>query len=109
MAYKARTGITMIQVCGQNMLVASRPVWEKFPRVRPIPKAWAVCWALMQNGRTDEEAVRSFAELFKRPEEEVAARFGKIYGKLAEEGYLVEVPESNDEVAEAESTPGGQA
>lgn len=93
MAYKKRPGIEMIQVCGQNMLVAERAVWEDLPRVRPIPKTWAVCWTIMKDDRTDEDAIRSFATLFQKTEEEVKARFGSIYQKLAEEGYLVEAPE----------------
>lgn len=90
MAYKIRPGIELIQVCGQNMLVASRAVWEDLPRVRPVPRAWAVCWALMKDGRSDEDAVRSFAELFQKPEEEVKGRFDRIFLRLAAEGYLIE-------------------
>ena len=93
MAYKIRPGIEMIQVCGQNLLVASRPVWEDLPRVRPIPKIWAVCLTLMKDDKTDEEAVRTFADLFHKPQEEVRLRFEKIFQKLAEEGYLIEPSE----------------
>ena len=95
MAYKIKPGITMIQVCGQHMLVASRSLWKEHPRVRPVPKSWAVCWALMENGKTDEEVMSDFMKLFKKTEEEITSRFGKIFQKMFEEGYLID---DSDEV-----------
>ncbi len=103
MAYKIRPGVSKIQVCGQNLLVASRSVWEDLPRVRPIPKTWGVCWALLLPDRTDEEAIRTFSKIFHKPEEEVKARFGKVFREMAEEGYLVEA--SAEEAAENSSEP----
>lgn len=102
MAYKTRPGIEMIQVCGQNMLVASRPVWENCPRVRPIPKNWAVCWTLMKDDKTDEDAVRIFADLLHKTEEEIRPRLEKIFQKLAQEGYIVEMTETPEGVNDAE-------
>ena len=93
MAYKKRPGIEMIQVCGQNMLVAERAVWEDLPRVRPVSKTWAVCWTLMKDEQTSDDAIRSFAVLFHKTEEEVRGRFGEVFRKLFEEGYLIEAPE----------------
>ena len=101
MAYKTLPGIEMIQVCGQNLLVASRSAWEKCPRVRPIPKSWAVCWSLMANDKTDEDAIKTFAALFHKPEEEVHSHFDRIYQKLAEEGYLIEADKALEDVHDA--------
>ena len=48
MAYKIRPGIVRVRICGKDLLVAKRSVWEECPRVRVIPKLWAACWAVVR-------------------------------------------------------------
>ncbi len=95
MAYKIRDGIVRVRICGSDVLVATRPVWEKCPRVRTIPKMWAACWAVMENGRTDEDVVTAFAGLLRKPEDEIRQRFDKMFKTLCKEGYLIEVEEKS--------------
>lgn len=95
MDYKRKPGITMIQVCGQHMLVASRSVWGEVSRIRPISRVWAVCWQLMDGDKTSKDVVRVFADLFKKPEGEICERFDKIFTSLFEEGYLIPAEENS--------------
>ena len=90
MSYKVRPGITLVQICDTFLLVAQRSVWEEFPKIRPIPRRWAACWRIMEQGNSEKEAVRAFAGLLRRPEEEIWPGFEPIFRTLAEEGYLIE-------------------
>ena len=89
MACKTRPGIVLVNVCDAHLLVASRPLWSEFPRVRPIPRLWAVLWAAMENGKTDEDALLVLSRLFSLSSEDARKRFGKMLPALLEEGYLV--------------------
>lgn len=90
MTYKTRPGIVRIRICDVDVLTATREVWDSCPKVRPVPRMWAACWALMEKeGRTSEDAVRTFAGLFRQPEEEVREKLEKIFSRLAEEGFLL--------------------
>jgi|GEM_PF-2390068 len=89
MAYKIRPGFVLLNICDAHLLVATRPLWSEFPRVRPLPRLWAACWTLMEKGRTDREVVASFAKLFRKPEDEVDRRFEEMFSTLAQEGYLI--------------------
>ena len=90
MIYKVRPGIVCLRICDVDLLVATRAVWEQCPAVRPLPKSWAACWAVMEKGRTSEEAVAAFSRLFHKPEEEMQAKLDKAFDALYREGYLIE-------------------
>ena len=90
MTYRIRPGIVRLKICDVDLLVATRAVWEQCPRVRPIPRLWSACWAIMeQEGRTDRDVVRTFMTLLRKPEEEIRATFDPIFQTLCAEGYLV--------------------
>ena len=93
MIYKTRPGIVLLRICDVDVLTATRKVWGECPAVRPVPRMWAGCWALMEKGRTSEEVIGTFTRLFQQPEEEVRIRLGKIFDKLYEEGYLISAEE----------------
>lgn len=93
MAYKARPGFVLLNICDAHLLVATRPLWAEFPRIRPLPNAWAVCWTLMEKGKTDQDVINMFMRLFNAPEAAMHKRFDPIFSGLAEEGYLIPVEE----------------
>ena len=93
MAYKISPGIVRVRICGTDLLVAKREIWEECPRVRVIPKLWAACWTVMENDKTDDEVVAAFAGLLNKSEDEVRRRFDKIFRTLYDENYLVEAEE----------------
>ncbi len=93
MVYKTRPGFVLLNICGAHLLVATRPLWAEFPRVRPLPNAWAACWTLMAKNRTDQDVIHTFMRLYNAPEDAIRKRFDPIFSGLAEEGYLVTVEE----------------
>ncbi len=84
-----RPGIVKVNICGTDLLVATRAVWQECPRIRRLPKLWSVCWGIMEKGKSDRETVKIFSDLLKRPEEEIRKRLEKCFSTLAEEGYLL--------------------
>ena len=93
MTYKTRPGIVLLRICDVDVLTATRTVWGQIPVVRPLPRLWAGCWALMEKGHTSEQIISTFARLFQKSEEETSARLNKIFEKLYEEGYLISAEE----------------
>lgn len=91
MNYKIKSGYTLIKVCDTHLIVAKRSRWENQSRILPISKKYAVCWTLMENGKTSDEMIQSMADLFHKPLDEVSKRFSPIITKLANGGYLEEV------------------
>jgi len=93
MSYKTNPGIVLINICDTNLLVATRAEWEHCPVIRPIPKLWAACWKIMENGKTDSDVVQAFASLLRKPESDVRTRLNKIFETLSSEGLLIESEE----------------
>lgn len=91
MNYKVRQGIVCMQICGADMLVASRPVWEYCPHVQPIPAFWAKCWVMLEKGYSSDELIGAFVRLLNRSEEEVRPRLEKIFRSLSDKGFLIAV------------------
>ena len=89
MSYKTHPGIVRVQICGADFLVATRPLQEELPGVKKIPKLWAACWAVMEEGRTDREVVEAFAGLLQKPEEQIREKLEPVFSKLEEQGYLL--------------------
>ena len=93
MMYERRPGIVLLRICGADLLVATRQIWEKFPAVRPVPRIWAACWGMMEKGYSSEEVIDTFAQLFRKPKEEMRGRLDKVFETLYSEGYLIEAEE----------------
>lgn len=103
MIYKTRPGIVLIRICDVDVLAATRAVWGQCTSVRPLPRLWAGCWALMEKGRTSEEIISVFARLFQQPEDVTREKLEKIFRKLYEEGYLIEAVTEKETSEEKES------
>ena len=89
MNYKTRPGIVRLRICDVDILAAKRENWEACPKVRPLPRMWAACWAIMENDRTSEDVVHTFSNLFHQSEQEVREKLNKIFTRLYEEGFLI--------------------
>lgn len=96
MAYKLRPGVELIQVCGQNILVATRELWREYPRVLPIPPMWGLCWKMMAPDATDKKAIDTMMTLFRKSEDEVRERLNPCLERLHEVGFMLEVPDEDD-------------
>lgn len=97
MIYKTRPGIVLLRICDVDILAATRKTWEVCPAVRPLPRMWAGCWALMEKGRTSEEVVHTFMGMFQKSEEEVRKKLDGIFSQLYCEGYLIDAEENSSD------------
>lgn len=89
MNYKINPGFVLIKICDTHLLVAKREMWEQHNRVHVISKKYAVCWSLMEQGKTSDEVIQSMGDLFHKPFEEVSRRFDPVFQDLARKGYLL--------------------
>lgn len=95
MMYKTRPGIVLLKICDVDILAATRKAWAECPSVRPVPRMWAVCWALMDKGHSSEEVIHTFSQLFNKPEQETRTKLSGIFEALYKEGFLLEAEESS--------------
>ncbi len=89
MNYKTRPGVVMLRVCDVDLLAATRAIWSQCPKIRPLPRLWGGCWALMEKGRTSDEVIAFFSRLFKQTEEATRNKLTPIFEKLYSEGFLI--------------------
>lgn len=89
MAYKTRPGVVLVKICGTDLLVATRPIWDECARVRPIPMLWAGCWRMLENGKTEQDVVRLFSKFLRKPEKSLVEKFEIIFLSLYKEGFLI--------------------
>lgn len=97
MNYRIKPGFTMIKVCDTHLIVAQRSRWKDHARIIPISKKYAICWTLMENGKTSDDMILSVADLFHMSSDEVSRRFAPIISKLAQDGYLEETEARNND------------
>ena len=97
MALNTRPGVTLINVCGADILVASREIWDDCSRIMPIPKLWAIIWRFMNTGKTDREFVSVLSDMLRKPEAEIRERTDHAFTEMAKKGFLIEVPDEESE------------
>ena len=89
MVYRTRPGIVLLNICDSHVLAATRAAWDDCPHLRPIPTLWSICWALMEQGKTSEEALRFQIEFFHLPEDKLRAKLAPMFEILSREGFLI--------------------
>lgn len=89
MIYKLRPGIVRLNICGQDLLTATRQLWEEFPAVRPVPALWGFCCGMMSQGKTSEDVMRIVGKLYGKPADDFRAKFEPVFEELYQLGYLI--------------------
>ena len=89
MAYKARKGIVLLKICGVDVLASTREAWDECPSIRPIPRLWAGGWTLLQKGRTTDDVLKVFSDLFKDKAFIFSQKLEQAFEQLYKEGFLI--------------------
>ena len=92
MAYKARPGIVLTNICDVPLLIPTRAASESCPHVMRLNLLSTIVWKTFEQDMPMENAVRAFQIFLKTSDEEVKARIQKITDDLYEKGFLIEVP-----------------
>ncbi len=95
MVYRPRPGIVLLNICGVQVLAATRATWEDCKQIRPVPNLCGACWTLMDRGKTSEEAMRYLIDKFHFAEEKVRQKLVPLLDVLCEEGFLIPAEEES--------------
>lgn len=93
MAYKARPGIVLTNICDVPLLIPTRAASESCPHIMRLSLLSTIVWKTIAEDMPMEDAVRAFQILLKASEEEVKARIQKIADELYAKGFLIEIPD----------------
>lgn len=97
MHYKLRPGVTLVKVCGADLLVSTRSSWDKCAGVRPVPLIYAGCIRMLEKGIQEEEVVRIISKALKKSPEDIQEKIKKIFLDLYQQGFLVNAEDDNEQ------------
>lgn len=85
---KIRTGVVLLSVCDEHMLVATREARAAVPYVQQINSAAAYYWKLLESNTEMNAMVDQAAEHFNMPKIKALITVSGFVQKLAETGYV---------------------
>ncbi len=88
MKYRNLDGVVHALVCGENLLVATRPVWGKVQYIKPISALFASFWKGVNLGFSDEEMVQELLRITNMKEPAIRKSLHRFILEMTEEGYL---------------------
>lgn len=81
-------GIVLTQVCGECMLVATRPARGKCPYVKQLNATGAFFWRLLEQGMDTEDMVQAAAVRYGATPERIRPGLLLFLEDLKKNGYL---------------------
>lgn len=87
---KIRPGVVLAQVCGESLLVATRPARGFCPYVKQLNSTGAFFWTLLEQGLNPEEMAQAALEEYKVPVERLRPGLARFLEDLRRNGYLIQ-------------------
>ena len=87
--YKIRPGVVLAQVCGENLLVATRPARGKCPYVRQLNSTGAYFWSLLEQNMGEEQMLQAARVHYQAEPERLRSSLPPFLAGLAQQGYLI--------------------
>lgn len=85
---KLRSGIVLISVCDEHLLVATREARKFVPYIQQINNAAAYYWQLLEEGTEVKVIVDKAMEQFHIPKIKALITVNNFINKLNETGYI---------------------
>ena len=89
MKYKPRPGIVYTKICGVNMLIPTRSVYDVCDRIEILPWLKDAAWRSLCSGNTVENLIKGHRILTKCSEEEATAYYMDFCDDLCKKGFLL--------------------
>lgn len=96
MHYQIRPGVTLVKVCGTDLLVSTRSSWDECAGVKPVPLVYAGCIKMLEKGMQQEEIVRIISKALKKPSEDIQEKIKKVFLDLYKQGFLIIEEDDNE-------------
>lgn len=87
--YKIQPGIVLVQVCGEQMLVATRAARGKCPYVKQLNATGAYFWTLLEQRLETEEMVQTASVHYQVEPERIRPGLLQFLENLRQNGYLL--------------------
>lgn len=88
MRYKLLPGVVLTEVCGESMLIATRPARGKCDYVRHLNPSAAFFWKLLEQHADTEEMLRAAQEAYGVEEQVLRTDLQRFLESLEKQGYL---------------------
>ena len=88
MGYRILKGVVYTKVCGESMLVASRPAWGRCPYTRFLSALWGAFWQGISMNYTEDDIVQELVHKTNIKEAALRSHFRRFIQTMTEEGYL---------------------
>lgn len=85
---KIQSGVVLISVCDEHLLVATREARKVVPYVRQINSAGGFYWKLLEQGMEPNNIIQQAAQKFHVPSKQAAAMVVNFIKKLYRAGYV---------------------
>lgn len=84
-----RPGVVLAQVCGENLLIATRAARGRCPYVKQLNATGAFFWSLLEQGLDPEAMARAASEQYGVPVERLRPGLLRFLEDLRKSGYLI--------------------
>ena len=89
MKYKPRPGIVYTTICGVNLLIPTRRVFDVCDKIEILTGLRDAAWRSLCNGNTVENLMKGYQILTKCSDAEAEAYFKEYCDDLCQRGYLL--------------------
>ena len=97
MAYKTRPGVTRVKVCGTSLLVPTRAASKECPHVTRLSFLGGLIWRFLESGHSMQDVYTLYATFTHKSNQEVERDVAAFLGMLCDNGFLIEVPDEDDD------------
>lgn len=87
--YRIRPGVVCSVVCGESILVATRPARGKCPYVNQLNATGAYFWSLLEQGQDTEQMIESAVQYYRISSERLRNDLLRFLQNMHERGYLL--------------------
>lgn len=87
--YNIQPGVVLVEVCGEQMLVAARAARDKCPYVKQLNATGAYFWTLLEQGFAPDEMVSTAAAHYRVEPERIRPGLLQFLEDLRQNGYLL--------------------
>lgn len=100
MKYIPRPGIVFSTICGVHVLIPTRPVYHECKSMIRLPFIWAATFELLDKPDGKNRIFQLHRLISKKSDEEIVNSVENFCQKLYRDGYLVKVPDEENEETE---------
>lgn len=89
MKYNLLSGVVLVPVCDENLLVATKEAMKTVPAVKELNETGAFVWQMLKQGKSLDEMVDQTAKEYEISVDEAKEGLLEFIEALSKAGYIV--------------------